>query len=109
MSARLLVSALAALALPTASAAAEPAGLAKPPAPLDPQSWVLPEHMAWSDYRPIPGFNWAHDDNQPPKKLRAALVLGDFPDRESLVSRPGGSGPVGTPRAGGSLAKAKAA
>ena len=101
-----LLAALAALALPAAAAAKAP-GLARPPAPIDPQSWVLPQDMSWSDYKPIPGFNWAHDDNQPPKKLRAALILGDYSDRQFLVSRPEGSDPIRNPRGTGGVASAK--
>jgi M6 family metalloprotease-like protein len=51
----------------------------------DPKSWELPEHMAWSDYRPIPGVNWKDDEAQPPKTLRAALILGDFQDQKFRV------------------------
>jgi M6 family metalloprotease-like protein len=83
------------------AAAAKPTGLKRPPLPIDPQSWVLPENMTWSDYRPIPGFDWV-DENQPPKKLRAALILADFPDREFIATRRRRSDPMGNPvRAGG--------
>ncbi|MGH2730508.1 MAG: M6 family metalloprotease domain-containing protein [Actinomycetota bacterium] len=53
---------------------------------LDPKSWELPEHMTWSDYRPIPGVNWKDDEVQPPKTLRAALILGDFQDQKFRVA-----------------------
>ncbi len=59
--------------------------------------------MTWDDYRPIPGFNWADDQRQPPKKLRAALILGDYPDREFLVTRPEGSDVVGNPIGAGGV------
>ena len=92
----ILLSLSAALAC-TPATPASAAGLASPPRPVDPQSWVLPEDMTWSDYRPIPGFNWAEDSRQPPKKLRAALVLGDYSDRQFLVTRPEGSDPIRNP------------
>src|SRR4051794_10735150 len=89
---------LAVLACVPAGAAADLPGLAKTPAPSDPQSWVLPADMTWSDYRPIPGFDWADPKNQPPKKLRAALILGDYSDRSFLVNQPEGSDPIANPR-----------
>ena len=55
------------------------------PRRIDPKSWELPEHMSWSDYHPIPGVDWKHPDSQPPKTLRAALILGDFPDQKFRV------------------------
>ena len=100
-----LASLLALPALHAPAAAAQ--GLAQAPGPVDPQSWVLPADMTWDDYRPIPGFNWADDQRQPPKKLRAALILGDFPDREFLVTRPKGSDAVGNPIDAGGVARGK--
>ena len=55
------------------------------PRRIDKKSWELPEHMSWSDYHPIPGVDWKHPDNPPPKTLRAALILGDFPDQKFRV------------------------
>ena len=63
--------------------------------------------MTWSDYRPIPGFNWGEDQHQPPRKLRAALILGDYPDREFLVTKPRGADPMGNPIAAGGIAQDK--
>ncbi|MEA2451645.1 MAG: hypothetical protein QOG04_355 [Actinomycetota bacterium] len=37
--------------------------------------------MTWSDYHAIPGVDWREGDADPPKKLRAALILGDFQDQ----------------------------
>ena len=37
--------------------------------------------MTWSDYRAIPGVDWREGDANPPKTLRAALILGDFQDQ----------------------------
>lgn len=37
--------------------------------------------MTWADYRDIPGVDWAEGDADPPKTLRAALILGDFQDQ----------------------------
>lgn len=83
----------------TGSAAAEdPAGLEAPPDPVDPRSWVLPEDMTWDDYRPIPGYDWNDPAVQPPKKLRAALVLADFQDRDFVITEPEGSDLAGNPQ-----------
>lgn len=69
--------------------------LADFPPPVDPESWVLPEWMSWDDYRPIPGVNWNDPERQPLKKLRAALILGDFADRDFVVTLPEGGDYVG--------------
>ncbi len=100
--ARLALCALAALllALAPTAASAKP-GRKKPPPPVDPQSWELPESMTWDDYTPLPGFDWANDPaRQPIRKLRSALILGDFPDRPFLVTQPKGSDPAGNPLVG---------
>ena len=55
-----------------------------PPYP-DPRSWELPEEMSWTDYRPIPGVRYLAGGNEPPKTLRAALILGDFQDQRFRV------------------------
>jgi M6 family metalloprotease-like protein len=41
--------------------------------------------MSWGDYRPIPGVQWLAEGNEPPKTLRAALILGDFQDQKFRV------------------------
>ena len=57
------------------------------PRHLDPRSWEVPEDMTWRDYKPIPGVDWLDPANDPPKKLRAALILGDFQDQPFRVSQ----------------------
>jgi M6 family metalloprotease-like protein len=59
---------------------------AKLPPPIDPQSWELPEHMTWGDYRRIPGTDWKNPEYEAPKTLRAALILGDFQDQKFRVA-----------------------
>lgn len=66
-------------------------GLGTMPAPVDPESWTLPEWMTWNDYRPVPGLDWNDPDRQPVKKLRSAFILGDFSDRDFVVTMPKGS------------------
>jgi M6 family metalloprotease-like protein len=58
-------------------------------APLDPVSHVLPEHMTWDDWRPVPGYDWTSDEHQPLKKIRAALILADFSDQPFVVEELG--------------------
>ena len=89
----------AAMAAPGAVATTEGTpGLADFPPPLDPESWVLPEWMTWEDYVPIPGVDWNDPALQPPKKLRAAMILGDFADRDFIVTLPEGGDYVGINR-----------
>lgn len=87
--------------LGTSALVAAPAGSAGPstgpaqsladalPADLDPVSHVLPEHMTWDDYKPVPGYDWTNPSYAPPKKIRAALVLGDFEDQQFVVQDKG--------------------
>ena len=41
--------------------------------------------MSWADYKPIPGVQYLVEGNEPPKTLRAALILGDFQDQRFRV------------------------
>jgi M6 family metalloprotease-like protein len=59
------------------------------PGPIDPLSHVLPEHMTWEDYKPVPGYDWTSDAHQPQRKVRAALILGDFTDQPFVVQQQG--------------------
>ena len=94
----LSLAAVVALVLSGAHAGAQdPPGLAAPPDPVDPRSWVLPEDMTWEDYRPIPGFDWTDPAAQPRRKFRAALILGDFQDRTFIVEDAPGSDLAGNP------------
>jgi M6 family metalloprotease-like protein len=59
------------------------------PPDVDPISYVLPEHMTWDDYRPVPGYDWTNPAYSPPKKIRAALILADFEDQEFVAKERG--------------------
>ncbi len=61
------------------------------PAGVDPQSWMLPEWMTFDDYSPVPGVDWNDPALQAPKPIRAALILGDFQDRDFVVTQEPGS------------------
>src|SRR5688572_19374465 len=98
--------ALAALATLGTRAGGAPAatGLPAPPAPIDPQSWVLPQNMTWADYKPVPGFDWANDPaRQPAKKIRAALILGDYVDQPMVMTMPNRSDLAGNPQRHGGV------
>lgn len=59
------------------------------PDPIDPLSHVLPEHMTWDDYKAVPGYDWTDESHQPQRKVRAALILGDFSDQPFVVQQKG--------------------
>ena len=89
----LAASVAAALALlPIASGAAtQDAPVLAFPAPVDPQSWELPEWQTTDDYRAIPGVDWNDPERQAAKPIRAAMIFGDFQDRDFVVTEPTGS------------------
>jgi M6 family metalloprotease-like protein len=82
-----MVVAVLAAALP--GSAAEDRVIEPFPADLDPVSHVLPEHMTWDDYRPVPGYDWTDPAHQPPRKIRAAFILADFTDQPFVVEQLG--------------------
>ncbi|MFI6080018.1 peptidase M6 [Streptomyces sp. NPDC051217] len=79
----------------SASAAAAGTGKEKrgdPFAPVDPQTWQDQQDMTWSDYRAVPGTDWADPKRQPTeKKLRIAVLAVDFPDQPFVMTLPKGS------------------
>ena len=87
---KLLIAAAGALLVVSLQAQAQE-GLPALPSPVDPETWTLPEWMTWADYRPVPGVDWNDPARQPAKKLRAAFILGDFADRDFVVTMPEGS------------------
>ncbi|MCW2607345.1 MAG: hypothetical protein JWO60_2038 [Frankiales bacterium] len=85
-----LAAVLSGTCLATASTSGAATGGPAPlPADLDPLSYVLPEHMTWDDYRPVPGYDWTDSSHQPARKIRAALVLGDFEDQPFVAQEKG--------------------
>ncbi len=73
-----------------------PAGGRLPP--LDPQAVQDQDSMTWSDYRPIPGINWADPSLKPKRSFRVALVAVDFPDQPFVITQPRRSDPFGNPQ-----------
>ncbi|GAA4607866.1 M6 family metalloprotease domain-containing protein [Actinoplanes octamycinicus] len=70
----------------------EPAALAKPgggPQPIDPQHYELPDTMTWSDYRKVPGTDWADPSVRGSERtFNGALVLVDYPNQPFVVTQP---------------------
>jgi M6 family metalloprotease-like protein len=67
--------------------------------PLDPQKVRDQDEMTWTDYRPVPGVNWADPNRNPTgKKFRIAIVTADFEDQPFVVTLPKGSDPYGNPQ-----------
>ncbi|WP_309114334.1 M6 family metalloprotease domain-containing protein [Saccharothrix sp.] len=60
------------------------------PGPIDPQSWVNPDHMTWErDYKKVPGTNWADPDVKGSvRNFKGALVLLDYPNQPFVVTQP---------------------
>ncbi|MEU6125180.1 M6 family metalloprotease domain-containing protein [Streptomyces sp. NPDC047123] len=98
------LAALAAAAIGTAQATPDESGEAdrtRPSLvrPIDPQNWRNPDDMTWSEYRSVPGTNWADPDIEPTRRtFKGALVLLDYPDEEFTVSGPPGSTVFGNPQ-----------
>lgn len=66
--------------------------------PIDPQSVQDQDEMTWSDYRPIPGKNWADEALKAGKKMRIALIAIDFVDQPFVVTLPKHSDLFGNPQ-----------
>ncbi|WP_436535330.1 M6 family metalloprotease domain-containing protein [Actinoplanes sp. HUAS TT8] len=75
----------------------EPAALAAPRA-IDPQHYELPDTMTWSDYRKVPGTDWADPAVAGSERnFNGALVLVDFPNQPFVVTQPANSTIYGNP------------
>jgi M6 family metalloprotease-like protein len=68
------------------------------PAAIDPQVVHDQDAMTWSDYRAIPGHNWASATDVPQRILRVALIAVDFDDQPFVITLPRGSDPFGNPQ-----------
>ena len=79
----------------------EAATLARPggePQPIDPQRYELPDTMTWSDYRPVPGTDWADPAVRGSvRNFNGALVLVDYPNQPFVVTQPANSTVYGNP------------
>lgn len=78
------------------------AKLARPgfPAAVDPQNWVNPDNMKWSDYKKPPGTNWADPAVKGSvRTFKGALVLADYPNQPFVITQPKNSTVFGNPSA----------
>ncbi len=66
--------------------------------PVDPQVVQDQDQMTWTDYRPIPGKNWADTSLRPEREFRMALVAVDFSDQPFVMTLPKSSDPFGNPQ-----------
>lgn len=66
--------------------------------PIDPQSVQDQDDMTWSDYKPIPGKNWADQALKVGKQMRIALIAIDFVDQPFVVTLPKHSDLFGNPQ-----------
>ncbi|MEU1147636.1 M6 family metalloprotease domain-containing protein [Streptomyces sp. NPDC005863] len=91
----------AATAVGTAQARPDGPDLTRPSLirPIDPQNWRNPDDMTWSEYRSVPGTDWADPGREPTERtFNGALVLLDYPDEEFTLSKPPGSSVFGNPQ-----------
>ncbi len=66
--------------------------------PLDPQRVQDQDDMTWTDYRPIPGRDWADPALKPERGFKLAVVAIDFPDQPFVITLAKGSDPFGNPQ-----------
>jgi M6 family metalloprotease-like protein len=68
------------------------------PAPIDAAHWENQDHMTWSDYKKVPGTNWADPSIKPTQRtFKGAVVLADYPDQDFVVTKPANSTIFGNP------------
>lgn len=76
------------------------------PEPVDPQRYELPDTMTWSDYRPVPGTDWANPSVRgSDRNFDGALVLVDYPNQPFVVTQPANSTIYGNPSGVQNLAR----
>ncbi|KAF2651202.1 M6 metalloprotease [Lophiostoma macrostomum CBS 122681] len=63
-----------------------------PFAVLDPQNWVNPDNMTWSDFVAPPGTNWSDPTRKGTKRnFNIALITVDYSDKPFTITQPAGS------------------
>jgi M6 family metalloprotease-like protein len=91
---------LAVVAAPAAAAPDRP-WLAKAEvlAPVDPQNWENPDAMTWDDHKNVADVDWSDPNRKGSQRtIKAALVLGDYPNEQFAITRPRGSDIYANPR-----------
>ncbi len=72
------------------------------PPPIDKQVVQDQDDMTWSDYKAVPGTNWADPTLVPSvRKLKIAVVAVDFSDQPFVITQPKYSDPFGNPQIDG--------
>lgn len=93
---------IAVLASSILVALAAPTGNAQPNDPfaiLDPQNWVNPDNMTWSDFVAPPGTNWADPSKKGnSRNFNIAMVVVDYPDHDFVITRAPKSDVYGNPQ-----------
>ncbi|KAF2243994.1 M6 metalloprotease [Trematosphaeria pertusa] len=85
--------ALAAPALHPRATASDPFAI------LDPQQWVNPDNMTWSDFVAPPGTNWGDTSRQgADRNFNIAMVTVDYPDSPFVVTLAANSDIFGNPQ-----------
>ncbi|SNY74124.1 M6 family metalloprotease domain-containing protein [Paractinoplanes atraurantiacus] len=88
--------------------AAALSGKGSGPQPVDPQRYELPDTMTWSDYKPIPGTDWADPAVKGSERnFNGALVLVDYPNQPFVVTQPANSTIYGNPSGVQNLARSE--
>lgn len=66
--------------------------------PIDPQVVQDQDDMTWTDYKPIPGKNWADPLLKAGRQMRIALIAIDFSDQPFVITMPKHSEIFGNPQ-----------
>lgn len=104
LQAAVLQTGLSAAAPVEASAAEGLSAISDPFAVLDPQNWVNPDNMTWSDFVAPPGTNWSDPAvTGSERNFNIALVTVDYTDRPFVVTQATGSTIYGNPLASAPL------
>jgi M6 family metalloprotease-like protein len=68
-------------------------------APVDPQNWENPDSMTWDDLKKVPDIDWSDPNRKGTvRTMKAALVLGDYPNEQFAITRPQNSDIYANPR-----------
>ncbi|MEV4314545.1 peptidase M6 [Actinocrispum sp. NPDC049592] len=68
-------------------------------APVDPQNWENPDAMTWDDLKRVPDIDWSDPARKgSTRTIKAALVLGDYPNEQFAITRPRNSDIYANPR-----------
>jgi hypothetical protein len=68
-------------------------------APVDPQNWENPDSMTWDDLKKVPDIDWSDPNRKGTvRTMKAALVLGDYPNEQFAIIRPQNSDIYANPR-----------